>query len=133
MWIVKLRVRGEHAMVGNDLKFDTSAEAIAYINDLARRWATVEAWAIEEEAHDPFPNGLRDGPEFLSPWLPTGTQFSEVQVRSIPADPTYTDRELEAVAKQLNTVPLDTPQAIWEIISDLHSAVMGLMREVRKR
>jgi len=48
MWIVKLRVRGEHAMVGNDLKFDTSAEAIAYINDLASRWATVEAWAIEE-------------------------------------------------------------------------------------
>lgn len=58
---------------------------------------------------------------------------NEVQVRSIPSDPTYTDRKLEAVAKQLNTVPLDTPQAIYEIISDLHSAVMGLMREVRKR
>ena len=48
MWIVKVRVRGEYTMVRNDLKFDTSAEAIAYINDLARRWATVEAWAIEE-------------------------------------------------------------------------------------
>ena len=56
---------------------------------------------------------------------------NEVQVRSIPADPTYTERQLEAVAKQLNTVPL--PQEIYEIISDLHSAVMGLMREVRKR
>ena len=56
---------------------------------------------------------------------------NEVQVRSIPADPTYTERQLEAVAKQLNTVPL--PQEIYEIISDLHSAVMGLMREGRKR
>ena len=56
---------------------------------------------------------------------------NEVQVRSIPADPRYTDWKLEAVAKQLNTVPL--PQEIYEIISDLHSAVMGLMREVRKR
>ena len=58
---------------------------------------------------------------------------NEVQVRSIPADPRYTDWELENVAKQLNTVPLDTPQAIWEVISDLHLAVMGLMREVRNR
>ena len=58
---------------------------------------------------------------------------NEVQVRSIPADPKYTDWELENVAKKLNTVPLDTPQAIWEIISDLYLAVMGLMREVRKR
>jgi hypothetical protein len=58
---------------------------------------------------------------------------NEVQVRSIPSDPRYTDWELENVAKKLNTVPLDTPQAIWEIISDLHLAVMGLMREVRKR
>jgi hypothetical protein len=48
MWIVKVRVRGEHAMVGNDLKFDTHADALKYINDLASRWATVEAWAIEE-------------------------------------------------------------------------------------
>ena len=48
MWIVKVRVRGEHAMVGNDLIFDTSAEALAYINDLARRWTLVEEWAIEE-------------------------------------------------------------------------------------
>ena len=53
----------------------------------------------------------------------------EVQVRSIPADPKYTDWELEAVAHALNTVPL--PQEIYEVISDLHSAVMGLMREVR--
>jgi hypothetical protein len=43
----------------------------------------------------------------------------------------YTDWELEAVAHALNTVPL--PQEIYEIISDLHSAVMGLMREVRNR
>jgi hypothetical protein len=57
---------------------------------------------------------------------------NEVQVRFIPADPKYTDWELENVAKKLNTVPLDTPQAIWEVISDLHLAVMGLMREVRK-
>ena len=56
---------------------------------------------------------------------------NEVQVRSIPADPRYTDWELEAVAHALNPVPL--PQEIYEIISDLHSAVMGLMREVRKR
>jgi hypothetical protein len=60
----------------------------------------------------------------------------EAQVRliaqhPIPADPTYTDWELEAVAHALNTVPL--PQEIYEIICDLHSAVMGLMREVRKR
>lgn len=57
----------------------------------------------------------------------------EVQVRSIPSDPRYTDWKLEAVAHALNTVPLDTPQAIWEVISDLHLAVMGLMREVRNR
>ena len=58
---------------------------------------------------------------------------NEVQVRSIPSDPRYTDWKLEAVAHELNTVPLDTPQAIWEVICDLHSAVMGLMREVRNR
>ena len=46
MFIVKVRIRG--AMVGNDLKFDTHAAALAYINDLARRWTLVEAWAIEE-------------------------------------------------------------------------------------
>ena len=57
----------------------------------------------------------------------------KIQVRSIPSDPRYTDWELENVAKKLNTVRLDTPQAIWEVISDLHLAVMGLMREVRNR
>jgi hypothetical protein len=77
MWIVQVRVRGESKFAGNGMKFDTSAEAMEWMRRLASRWTLVEAWAIEEEAHDPFPNGLRDGPEFLSPWLPTGTQFSE--------------------------------------------------------
>ena len=53
------------------------------------------------------------------------------KVGPIPADPQYTDWKLEHVAKALNTVPF--PQEIYEIISDLHSAVMGLMREVRGR
>jgi hypothetical protein len=52
-------------------------------------------------------------------------------VMHIPADPQYTDWKLEAVAKALNTVPM--PQEVYEIICDLHSAVMGLMREVRGR
>jgi hypothetical protein len=49
----------------------------------------------------------------------------------LPADLRYTDWKLEDVAKALNTVPL--PQEVYEILSDLHSAVMGLMREVRGR
>jgi hypothetical protein len=48
MWIVKVRVRGESKFAGNGMKFDNHAAALAYINDLASRWATVEAWAIEE-------------------------------------------------------------------------------------
>jgi hypothetical protein len=46
MFIVKVRIRG--AMVGNDLKFDTHADALKYISDVASRWTLVEAWAIEE-------------------------------------------------------------------------------------
>lgn len=48
MFIVKVLARGEPAMVGNDLRFDTHAEALQYINDLASRWTLVEDWAIEE-------------------------------------------------------------------------------------
>ena len=49
MWIVKVRVRGESKFAGNGMmKFDTHAAALAYINDLARRWTLVEEWAIEE-------------------------------------------------------------------------------------
>ena len=58
----------------------------------------------------------------------------------ILADPQYTDWKLEHVAKALNKMARDTdeygkdePTAMYEIISDLHSAVMGLMREVRSR